>query len=69
MEQLQGHTISFQLYAHNEQEVEECRQAIVDFINQHRKEGRAVTAEKVTHAIANWGGNPFVKSQIINYFK
>lgn len=68
-QQLNGYAISFQLYAHNEQEVEQCRQAIIGFINQHRQEGRAITATKVAHAISNWQSNPIVRSQIVNYFK
>lgn len=68
-QQLKGYTLSFQLYAHNEQEVEECRQAIIGFINQHRQEGRAITAPKVAQAVTNWQSNPFIKNQIINYFK
>lgn len=66
---LKGFPLSFQLYAHNEQEVEQCRQAIINFINQHRQEGRAVTANKVAHAVSSWQSNPIVKNQIINYFK
>lgn len=66
---LKGFPISFQLYAHNEQEVEQCRQAIIGFINQHRQEGRPVTANKVTQALSNWQSNPIVRNRIINYFK
>lgn len=60
--------ITFQLYAHNEQEVEEARMAIIAFIGLHRQYGRAVTAQKVAQAIARWDQNPLVKSQIIKYF-
>lgn len=67
--QLQPFRISFELYAYDEQEAEEARMAIVTFIGQHAKQGRAVTGRKVTQAINNWDKNPLVKSQIINYFK
>lgn len=66
---LKGFPLSFQIYAHNEQEVEQCRQAIIGFINQHRQENRAVTATKVAQAITSWQSNPLIKTQIINYFK
>lgn len=61
--------ISFEVYAYNEQEVDQLRMAIVAFIGQHAKQGRAVTAEKTARAIANWDKNPFVKNKIIEYFK
>ncbi len=60
--------ITFQLYAHNEQEVEEARMAIIAFIGLHRRHNRAVTAQKVAQAVARWDQNPIVKSQIIKYF-
>ena len=67
--QLKAFPIAFQIYAHSEQEAEEARQAFITFINQHREAGRAVTAQKVAKAIANWDHNPIVRTQIINYFK
>ena len=68
-DQLQGFPITFNIYARNEQEVEKLRMAIVAFINSHARQGRAVDAPRLTQAIANWEKNPFVKNQIINYFK
>lgn len=65
---LGAYPITFQLYAHNEQEVEEARMAIIAFIGLHRQYGRAVTAQKVAQAVARWDQNPLVKSQIIKYF-
>jgi len=67
--QLRPFRISFELYAHDEQEAEEARMAIVAFIGQHAKAGRAVTGRKVAQGIANWDKNPIVKNQVINYFK
>lgn len=61
--------ISFELYAHDEQEAEEARMAIVAFIGQHAAANRAVTARKVAQAVSRWEQNPIVKNQIINYFK
>lgn len=67
--QLQPHRLSFELYAYDEQEVEEARMAIIAFIGQHARQGRAVTAKKVAQAVTHWDQNPIVKNQIINYFK
>lgn len=68
-EQLKGFPISFNIYAENEQEVEECRKAIVSFIGLHASQCRAVTAKKVAHALKIWDKNLFVKNQIINFLK
>ena len=66
---MKGYPITFNIYAENEQEVEEARMALVAFIGQHARHGRAVTARKVAQAVSNWDTNPIVKNQIINYFK
>ena len=67
--QLRGFPITFNVYARNEQEVEQLRMAIVAFIGQHAQQGRAVDAERTAKAISNWDKNPIVRNQIINYFK
>ena len=66
---LRGFPITFNVYARDEQEVEELRMAIVAFIGHHAHQGRAVDAARLAHAICNWDKNPLVKNQIINYFK
>ena len=66
--ELKGFPLTFNLYAYDEQEVEEARMAIIAFIGQHAREGRAVTARKVAQAVSRWDQNPIVKSQIIKYF-
>ena len=66
---LKGFPITFNVYAFDEAEVERCRKAIVEFIGLHATECRAVTADKVAQAIRNWDKNPFVKNQVINYFR
>ena len=66
--ELKGFPLTFNIYAYDEQEVEEARMAIIAFIGQHAKQGRAVTARKVAQAVARWDQNPIVKSQIIKYF-
>ena len=68
-EPFKGFPISFNVYARNEQEVEELRNAIVAFIGTHARQGRAVDAARLAKAIANWDNNPIVKSRIIEYFK
>lgn len=68
-EPLRGFPITFNVYARNEQEAADLRLAIVDFISAHAHEGRAIDAERLAQAIANWDRNPLVKNQIINYFK
>ena len=66
---LQGFPLQFNIYAESEQEVEECRMAVIAFIGHHASQGRAVTARKVAQALANWDKNAFVKGKIISYFK
>ena len=66
---LKGFPIQFNIYAESEQEVEECRKAVITFIGYHASQCRAVTAKKVAHALANWDKNPIVKNHINNYFK
>ena len=68
-EQFKGFPVTFNVYAHNEQEVENLRMAVVAFIGCHARQGRAVDAARLAQAISNWDKNPLVKSQIINYFK
>lgn len=67
--QLKALPITFQLYAYEEREIEECRMAIIAFIGEHRNAGRAVTARKVAQAIGRWDQNQIVRNQIVNYFK
>ena len=68
-EPLRGFSITFDVYARSEQEVEDLRMAIIAFIGCHARQGRAVDAARMARAIANWDKNPIVKNQIINYFK
>ena len=67
--QLKGFPIAFNIYAENEQEVENLRKVIISFIGLHASQCRAVTANKVASAIMNWDKNPIIKNNIINYFK
>jgi hypothetical protein len=66
---MKGFPITFNIYAESEQEAEEARMAIVAFIGEHAKHGRAVTGRKIAQAVSNWDKNLIVKNQIINFFK
>lgn len=66
---LKGFPLTFNIYAENEEEVEECRKAMIAFIGFHASQCRAVTAKKVAQALSNWDKNPIVKNYVINYFK
>ena len=66
--QLRALPVTFEIYAYDEQEVEEARQAIIGFIEQHRREGRAVTAKKVAQAISQWERKFIVRNEIIKFF-
>ena len=65
---MNGYPITFNIYANNEQEVEELRFVITEFIRLHAEQGRAVTATKVADALRSWNNNPISKNRIINYF-
>lgn len=67
--EIKAFPISFEVYAYNEQEVENLRMAIVAFIGCHARQGRAVDAERLAKAISNWDNNPIVRNKIIDYFK
>ena len=65
---MKGYPITFNIYAESEQEAEEARMAIVAFIGEHAKHGRAVTGRKIAQAVSNWDKNLLVKNQIIKFF-
>lgn len=66
---MKGYEIRFQIYADSDDEVEDARRAIVDFIAEHARNGRAVTGRKLADAIRNWKSNIIVKNRIISYFR
>ena len=59
----------FNVWADNQQEVDEMRKALIDFIDEHGKQGRFVTARKVTEAVRNWKANAIVRNRIVEHFK
>ena len=61
--------IQFNIYADDEQEAEKGRQAIIQFINIMGQHGARVSGNKIAEAVGKMQTNPFVVSQIINFFK
>lgn len=64
---MQGFELKFNIYAETAEEVEDAKKSIVDFINFHARQGRAVTAKKVADAVNRWDQNPIVMNRIIKY--
>lgn len=62
---MEGYKIEFNIYAESQEEAEEAEAAIKRFITAQALEGRAVTARKITDALARWSSSFIVK----NYFK
>jgi len=61
--------ISFNVWANSEEEGEELKREICSFIDWNGRQGRKVSAAKLTEAIRKWQFNPLVKQSIINHFK
>lgn len=64
---MQAFEMKIYIYADSPEEVEECRRAIHQFIEENRLEGRAVTAKKISEALPKWKTNMLVKAGIINF--
>lgn len=65
---MKGFEIKFNIYADSQEEADMASKAIKEFISEHAKQGRAVTATKIANAISKWKDNVLVKNRIINYF-
>ena len=61
--------ITIKIYAEDEQEAEQARQALGGFVNQMGQIGIMVTGRKIAQAVPKWDKNILVKNQIINHFK
>lgn len=61
--------ITIKIYAENEQEAEQARQALGGFVDQMGQIGIMVTGHKIAQAVPKWDKNILVKSQIISHFK
>ena len=62
---MQGYQVSFNVYAESQQEADAASLAIKSFITEQARQGRAVTAVKITEAVGRYKNNYFVT----NYFK
>ena len=67
MEKIQS--ITFNIYADSPEEAQRGRNAIVQFINILGQHGAKVSGDKIVQAVANMNSNPFIATQIINFFK
>ena len=62
-------SVSFYIWASNENEAYELGREIGTFIDEQGREGRKVTAIKLTDAIRKWKDNSLVRNTINSYFK
>lgn len=62
---MKGYKIEFFVYAESQEEADEACRTIKEFIDSNAREGRAVTAKKISDAVTRWSNNFFVK----NYFR
>lgn len=60
--------ISFNVWANDENEAQELKTAICDFIDWFGQRGIKVSASRLTEAINNWQNNFIVKNSIIKHF-
>ena len=66
---MKGYKIEFEIYAEDEQEALDGRNAIVAFISELAYNGSAVTGNKIVLALKKWKENMFVRNKIIDFFK
>ena len=66
---MQGFQVKFNIYAESQAEADAVSQAFKDFINEQARMGVAVSARKISEAVRRWGGNPFIRGRITNYFR
>ena len=67
MEQIRP--ITFNIYASTDEEAERGKNAIIQFINIMGQHGGKVSGYKLHEAVKMLNMNPFITSQIINFFK
>lgn len=61
--------IEFNVWANSEEEAVELKKEIFAFIDYHGRQGRKVSASKLTEALRNWQKNPLVRQSVINHFR
>ena len=59
---MQGFMISFNVYANSQKEADEASVALRAFVDNQARQGRAVTARKLTDAINKYKNNYFVNA-------
>lgn len=64
---MQGYEIRFNIYADSQEEADKAKEAIIAFIGQNARCGRAVTANKIAEAVSRWDENPIVMNRIIKF--
>jgi hypothetical protein len=64
---LSGFPLTVNIYAHDQQEVEQAREALCTFIRSHALQGRAVTAGKITAALSRWDSNILVRNAVVSF--
>lgn len=62
---MQGYKIEFYVYAESQEEADNAASEIKAFISSYAREGRAVTARKISEAVSRFKNNFLVR----NYFK
>ena len=61
--------ISFNIFAADDAEAERGCEAIKQFIRLMGSHGAMVSGDKIAQAVAKLDSNPFIKSQIVSFFK
>ena len=62
-------TVSFKIWANDESEASELARALGAFVDEQGRQGRKVTATKLSAALSKWKDNPLVCNTINNYFR
>ena len=59
---MKGFQVTFNVYAYSKEEADRASEALRAFVDEQAKQGRAVTAQKITDAINKYKNNYFVTS-------
>ena len=62
-------TITFNIYAGSDEEAENGRKAIIEFINIMGRHGARVSGDKIADAVGKLHESTFIMNQIIKFFK
>jgi hypothetical protein len=66
---MQVYEIKLPIYAESQHEAEAARQALRQFVADHRQRGIPVTAAKVSKALTNLMSNPFIRYQVERFLR